>query len=1012
MPPKPTFHEEGLLIGQTVGPYRITAQLGAGGMGVVYEAEDLRLHRRVALKFLAAAHLDAREARERFEREARAAAALSHSHICVLHDVAEHDGQPFLVMERLHGASLRERLQGGPLPVAEVLRIGSQVADALEAAHQAGILHRDIKPANIFLTERGDAKLLDFGVASLRPAAGGDDAPTEAPTLEKLTTPGTAVGTVAYMSPEQVLGRPTDARSDVFSLGVVLYEMATGAAPFPGDSMGAVVDAILHKAPTSPVRLNPRLPADLGHIIGRCLEKDAGKRWESAEGLRVALDRGLDELQRTPSVSSIARRWARRPWTWAVAGIVVVALGASIVAWARRHEQVRWAREEALPKIRALAAAADGRENTVEGYHLAERAERIIPGDRALREALDQLSTTPTFLTEPPGAIVSVKPYLEPKSPWQTLGETPLRAVRLPLISLRWKMEKAGFLPILRAGEPAELDFKAGRWVPRTFSVKLVPEGSQPADMVRIEAAGDVPAFLVDRFEVTNGQFKAFLDAGGYREKRYWKHEIQREGRILTWEEAMRLFVDRTGRPGPSTWEAGTYPEGEGDFPVRGVSWYEAAAFAEHAGKSLPTVFHWGVAAGLFESGSGAQDPLAFGNFGGTGPMAVGSTDAITAFGVYDMAGNVREWVSNASETGHGLRGGAWSDPPYGFFAFDQAPSFDRSETNGFRCVSYLEGKTPSEELLAPLRPQAPRDFAKEKPVSDEVFAVFRRSFDYDPRDLEARVEARDESQPDWIRERVSFTAAYGGERMVAQMFLPRSSRPPYQVVVYFPGSDATLAASSDSVMDRVPQRLMIAPLLSAGRAVLYPVYKGTHERNGGRSDYYRRFVGSYAPTQEFADYQRMIVQDTRRAIDYLESRPDVARGKVAFYGFSWGAMVAPVVLAVEPRFVVAIIPAGSLPLSSTRPRPEADPFNYAPRVRQPVLMLSGRHQWNYALAVAPLFDLLGTPPADKLHRVYEAGHVVPRTEMIRESLAFLDRYLGPVDATGAPSQQASTSRR
>jgi serine/threonine protein kinase len=233
-------------------------------------------------------------------------------------------------MERLHGSSLRERLQRGPLPAEEILRIGAQVADALEAAHQAGIVHRDVKPANIFLTDRGDAKVLDFGVARLRPGAAGTDAPSEVATLEKLTTPGAAVGTVAYMSPEQVLGRPAEARSDIFSLGVVLYEMATGARPFAGDSMGAVFDAILHKAPTSPVWLNPRMPVELERIVNRCLEKDAGKRWASAAELRDALARCLDELRRTGGVRAAARRWARSPW--ALTGLALAVLAAGAVA--------------------------------------------------------------------------------------------------------------------------------------------------------------------------------------------------------------------------------------------------------------------------------------------------------------------------------------------------------------------------------------------------------------------------------------------------------------------------------------------------------------------------------------------------------------------------------------------------------------------------------------------------------------------------------------------------------
>ncbi len=810
-----------------------------------------------------------------------------------------------------------------------------------------------------------------------------------------------AVGTVAYMSPEQVLGRPTDVRSDLFSLGVVLYEMATGAMPFPGDSMGAVFDAILHRAPTSPVRLNPRMPVELERIVNRCLEKDAAKRWGSAAELRGALARCLDDVQHKGGVRAVVRRWARSPWAWATAALAVAALAAGLVAWARHRAGVRWAREDALPQIRALVEG--GSDHYLAAYRLAQQAERHLPRDPVLQELVNQVSTKPTFLTEPSGATVWAKPYLERDAPWLRVGETPIRDVRLPVTGMRWKVEKPGFAPILRAGSPGRYDYKTGAVVPQTYSVKLVPEGSQLADMVRVEGTDEGPEFLVDRFEVTNRQYKAFVDAGGYRDRRHWKHEFARDGRILSWTEAMRAFVDRTGRPGPAAWEAGDFPGGKGDFPVGGVSWYEAAAFAEFAGKSLPTLEHWWAAAGRPR---GAGDLITLSNFRGEGPVAVGSTDAITPFGAVDMAGNVREWCWNPSAQGRCLRGGAWNDQTYMFGNITQAPAFDRSETNGFRCVLYLEGKTPPEKLLAPYGSDAVRDFAKEKPVSDEVFSVYRRLFDYDARDLQARVEARDESRPDWIRERVSFTAAYGDERVIAQLYLPRAARPPYQTVVYFPGSDAIGAGPSDEVEQRLSFRLFLSYLLKSGRAVLYPVYKGTHERNGGKPDYYGALHMSGDPTQEYADYQVKVVGDVRRSLDYLASRPDINSRRVAYQGFSWGGLVAPIVLAVENRFAAAVVVLGGLD-PWARPRPEVDLPNYAPRVKLPVLMLNGRYDLVFPLesSARPLFERLGTPPGDKVLRVYESDHMVPRAELIRESLAWLDRYLGPVEpaATAAP---------
>ena len=593
---------------------------------------------------------------------------------------------------------------------------------------------------------------------------------------------------------------------------------------------------------------------------------------------RVSMAQSADELATGLSRQSAALtqpRTSRR--TPILVAVIVLCVGTGVMAWStRRNARVRWARHDALPEIVRLADA----DRFDDAYRLAQQVQPLIPDDPLLAEQMRGISRRAIIESDPAGGEVFYRPYGRSGEPWRPLGKAPVES-KVPRGLMHWKIEMAGREMAEDVGPgPFAQEFR-GKFT--LFDPNHVPPG-----MVRIASSDEpfhifmpglehlsevhLPDYWIDRHEVTNRAFKRFVDEGGYRRPELWQEPFVKDGRPLTFETAMAHFRDTTGRPGPAGWEMSTYLAGQDDYPVGGVSWYEAAAFARWAGKSLPTIYHWARAADLRLSG----DVVPASNADGKSLRAVGATGGITRGGTTDMAGNVKEWVSNSTGSKRYILGGAWNEPVYMFTNWDVQSPFTRRPNSGIRCIKVDRPEDLSPALTAIIHTPS-RDVRNMKPVSSAVFEAWRSLYSFDHGDLKVQAEFVDDTSPDWRMEKVSYAAAYGDERILAYLFLPKNAKPPYQVMIGFSGGNIFYERSSATTTDF--DRFNF--IMRSGRAFLYPIYKSTFERGDAIQDDTPNMTAAYR------DHMIMWSKDFGRSVDYLESRSDIAKDRIGYIGLS-----------------------------------------------------------------------------------------------------------------------------
>ena len=704
----------------------------------------------------------------------------------------------------------------------------------------------------------------------------------------------------------------------------------------------------------------------------------------------LGLTHGENSGTVTVSVQNRKSGW-RAGLAIGVSAVMLIAVVAIRYQYISTQDQQ--AREELIASL-----IDEGR--SVEAFGVARTAEN--PG--SYLPLLDTLVVRGSIQASEAGAAVSIKPYYEPSADWIYLGSTPIEDELLPTGSLRIRFEAPGFETVeFAALNPGPYFHNASQptldayQVP--YDVPLVLENSVPEGMVRIpETTLDVPMFrdvadlvhlspyFIDRFEVSNSEYKSFVDSGGYENPEYWTELVfDEDGETLSWADATSRFLDSTGRPGPATWELGSYPFGRGELPVTGVSWYEAVAYSRFIGKSLPTAGQWTRAAFAISIFSPAwQDSVVVANFESGDAIAREASASLGPFGTYNMPGNAREWIWNEQGGMRVMLGGGYTEPAKLFSLPQRRPAFDRAIDNGIRLV--MNPEPISDEDLAAL-PLIQRDLSDAVPLSEEAFQGLIAAYTYAPGDSGATVLSVEE-RAGYLKEVVEIDTGYG-ERLQLYLFRPGQTGP-FETIIFMGGASDFLYSHDSAETVAKAQAEIAEPFVTSGRAFVYPVWTASFERYDGAEE--SGTNGEWRAIQ----VRRMTrwYQELGRIIDYLDERTEYDAEAIAFMGISFGGMFGVNLLAVEPRVKVGIIVSGGIWPEEFHPL--YDPLNYFSRFKQPILMLTGENDF----AVDP--DTIQIPSFERLTTEHKrqvifpaTGHwPFPRTRYLKEVGDWLDRFL------------------